>query len=90
VAPRRALRFDAAYHARLSADALPALLAAAPTLPVDDCLALREQLGVRWRSAFADTTGAPAGRDWRALDLARARAIAWVDAGALTPCAGGR
>lgn len=59
--------FDAAYAASLSADAVPALVSALPSLSRDErCLVTRE-LSQRWtRSVFDE--------DWRAWNLARSRA----------------
>jgi len=62
--------FDAPYHAKLSADALPALLAAAPKLPAKECAALSESLAKVWKERRT------ARSDWRALSLPYARAIA--------------
>jgi len=62
--------FDAPYHAKLSADALGTLLAAAPTLPATECAALSESLAKVWKERRA------ARGDWRALSLPYARAIA--------------
>ncbi|HEX9918624.1 MAG TPA: DUF4173 domain-containing protein, partial [Pyrinomonadaceae bacterium] len=68
VAHARAGRsFDAAYAASLSADAVPALVAALSSLNRDDrCLVARELSG-RW-------SGRVPGEDWRAWNLARSRA----------------
>ena len=77
------LRFDAAYHARLSADALPALLAGAPRLPAADCEALGVALAAEWKRVAATRVGQ---EDWRGLDLPRARALAWSERGALPVC----
>jgi Domain of unknown function (DUF4173) len=59
--------FDAVYAASLSADAVPALISALPSLSRDErCLVTRE-LSQSWtRSVFDE--------DWRAWNLARARA----------------
>jgi len=81
-----ARRFDEAYHAKLSADALPALLAAAPTLPAADCAVLATELERNWGRALYDDAGQPR-RDWRGIDLAYRYARTWYAAGALTPCA---
>jgi len=65
--------FDARYAAGLSADAVPALLAALPRVasPVERCIASRQLLR-RW--------GPGAGADWRTWSLARARARSAVRA----------
>ncbi len=78
-------RFDAAYHASLSADALPALLAGAPRLPVADCEALGTALAAEWKRVAANRVGKS---DWRGLDLPLARALAWSERGALPVCGG--
>ncbi|MBX7119725.1 MAG: DUF4173 domain-containing protein [Gemmatimonadaceae bacterium] len=80
-------RFDAEYHAALSADALPALLEAAPTLPAADCHRLAERLAGRWRLALVPVQDGLPGYDWRASGLARERALAWARAGAQVTCA---
>jgi hypothetical protein len=68
VAHARAGRsFDVAYAASLSADAVPTLVSALPSLGRDErCLAARELLD-RW-------SGRAPGEDWRAWSLARSRA----------------
>lgn len=72
--------FDAAYHAKLSADALPALLAAAPTLPAGECAALSENVATVWKARRA------ARGDWRTFSLPYARAIAAGAGEAPTAC----
>ncbi|MBI3567562.1 MAG: DUF4173 domain-containing protein [Gemmatimonadetes bacterium] len=75
--------FDAQYHAYLSADALPALLAAAPTLPAIECADLARNLAKVWKTRRA------ARDDWRSWSVPYARAIA-AGAGRDAPrCAGG-
>ena len=71
--------FDAAYHAQLSADALPALLASAPRLSAGDCTALSDALKKTWSRRLADAAGGA--RDWRVLDLSLLHATRWYDAG---------
>jgi len=61
-------RFDAAYVGGLSADALPAVFAALPALPVVQQCALSRALHERWK-------GPRAGRDW---NLSRAKAAAEI------------
>ena len=78
-------RFDAAYHARLSADALPALLSGARRLPLADCEALGVALSAEWKRVAANRVGQ---EDWRGLDLPLARALAWSARGALPVCGG--
>ena len=77
--------FDVAYHARLSADALPALLAAAPRLAAGECEALGTALAEHWEKRAADRVGR---EDWRGLDLPLARALAWNERAALPSCRG--
>lgn len=77
--------FDVAYHARLSADALPALLAAAPRLAAGECEALGTALAEHWAKRAADRVGR---EDWRGLDLPLARALAWNERAALPSCRG--
>jgi len=67
------IRFDARYAASLSADAVPALLAALPTLPEADRCQAAGQLLRRWDAKQAD---------WRAWSLGRNRALSQVDANA--------
>lgn len=62
--------FDAAYHARMSADAIPALVAGAPSLSATDCAALAGALHTEW------TTRRTSRSDWRAFNLPLARALA--------------
>jgi hypothetical protein len=75
--------FDASYHAQLSADALPALLAAAPSLPEADCDALSAALKTAWSTRLADP--ADGGQDWRALNWTLWQARRWY-ATANVPC----
>jgi len=58
--------FDAAYHASLSADAVPALIGALPSLPPEDRCTLATELHRRWE---AEPTP-----DWRSWNLSEARA----------------
>lgn len=55
----RGLPFDIAYHARLSADAVPALLATADRLPAAEGAALRAELRTVWRIRVAERGGWP-------------------------------
>ncbi len=72
--------FDAAYHAKLSADALPTLLASAPRLGVVQCQVLEMELRQRWQERLKNpNTG---GTDWRGRNLPLRTARAWWDAGA--------
>lgn len=65
--------FDAAYAASLSADAVPALISALPSLSRDErCLVARE-LSARW-------SGPAPWEDWRSWSLARSRAWRTVSA----------
>ncbi len=73
--------FDAAYHAGLSADALPSLLAAAPMLSPADCQLLSVALRKTWTARFADPENG--GIDWRSRNLPLVRARAWFDTGPL-------
>ncbi len=77
--------FDVAYHASLSADALPTLLAAAPQLSPSECEALGVALAAQWA---AITEKRRAHEDWRGLDLPFARALAWSGRHALPLCGG--
>lgn len=72
--------FDAPYHAKLSADALPALLAAPPMLPAKECAALSENLATVWKKRRV------ARSDWRTMSLPYARAIAAGAGDASTMC----
>ncbi|HVX88856.1 MAG TPA: DUF4173 domain-containing protein [Gemmatimonadales bacterium] len=60
--------FDTAYHARLSADAVPALLAAADRLPAPECSDLVHHLATRWHEHEMLE------HDWRSWTLPVARA----------------
>lgn len=59
-------RFDGAYAAALSADAVPALVLAAPALPEPHRQLVARRLLERWTS--------PPRRDWRSWNWSRARA----------------
>jgi Domain of unknown function (DUF4173) len=79
--------FDAAYHAKLSADALPTLVDAAPRLSVVQCTVLEMELRQRWQERLKNpNTG---GTDWRGRNLPLRNARAWWDAGAHA-CSQGR
>ncbi len=74
--------FDSAYAARLSADAVPTLLAGRSRLPASDALALAVTLEARWRPELATDAGTDATR-WN-ISLARLRRLeAFYDAAAL-------
>jgi Domain of unknown function (DUF4173) len=62
-------RFDAAYAATLSADAVPPLLAAMPRLPAELSCGAANRLLARWHRSDAD---------WRSWSLSRGRARAAV------------
>jgi len=62
----RARAFDAAYHASLSADALPTLIGALSSLPPEDRCTLAAELHRRWESRRTP--------DWRSWNLSEARA----------------
>ena len=66
------LGFDVPYHAGLSADAVPALVAVAPRLPAADCAELLGRLSHRWQESLMNDG------DWRewTLPVARAQALA--------------
>jgi hypothetical protein len=61
--------FDVSYHAQLSADAVPALLAGADRLPAADAAALRTELRTTWAGRALERA------DWRAWSLPWARAV---------------
>jgi hypothetical protein len=63
----RGLAFDVAYHATLSGDALPSLLAAAQRLQPADATALRTAITAEW------TARATARPDWRTWSVPYAR-----------------
>jgi Domain of unknown function (DUF4173) len=65
--------FDVEYAGRLSADAVPALLAAIPGLPHAEGAALSAALAARWRSELAGTGGREADR-WN-ISLSRLRRL---------------
>ena len=66
--------FDAAYHAGLSADALPALRAAATRLSATDCLTLEQQMTRMWAERRAAEERM---NSWRGWDLSRAQLESW-------------
>jgi hypothetical protein len=76
--------FDVAYHAKLSADALPALRALAPVLSPNDCQALSDALTKSWSDRLAHPGN---GNDWRSRNLPFVRASEWNASGA-TMCTG--
>lgn len=55
--------FDTQYHARLSADAVPATIAAAEALPADECHDVLHWLSVRWSEELMED------HDWRSWTL---------------------
>ncbi|HXG45885.1 MAG TPA: DUF4173 domain-containing protein [Gemmatimonadales bacterium] len=75
---------DVAYLSRLSADAVPALVAKLDRLEPDARAALRSALVTRWH-AEAPAPGASFRRDLRSWNRARARAAAAVGALAWSP-----
>lgn len=75
--------FDGRYHGTLSADALPALVAAAPRLSRADCLALSESLAESWAYRLHRSGD----DDLRARSLSLVRAYRWLDSEAALPCA---
>ncbi len=80
----RGLSFDVAYHAQLSGDALPALLAAAERLPAADAASLRSELARVWQARALSRT------DWRAWSVPYvrgARRAASLEAGRTAPTA---
>jgi len=77
---QRGESFDVAYHAKLSADALPALLAAAPRMMPVDCQALSDALTKRWSEKLADKQ--EGGIDWRSRSVPLAYARSWHAGGA--------
>ena len=67
--------FDVAYHAKLSADALPALVSGASRLPAAQCDELARALTLAWGVRLADPeTG---GRDWRSRNWPLVWAQRW-------------
>lgn len=76
--------FDVAYHAALSADALPSLRAGAVLLSEADCRQLELALRAHWERRLTSNDA----RDWRALSIPLARATAWYDDGARLDCKG--
>ncbi len=69
--------FDARYHARLSADALPVLLRNTDKLTVADCTLLHAELRTFWSKRLAHPE--EGGRDWRSTDLPLSRARRWYE-----------
>ena len=68
--------FDAEYHAKLSADAVPSLVRAAPRLAPADCQRLEVALRLVWAARIAPPPPMKRG-DWRSMALPRMRAEAW-------------
>ena len=66
---------DVPYHASLSADALPAILAGAPLLNAGECTALMTQLHAVWAPRLEKRRGA----DWRTWSIPVARAEVLMD-----------
>lgn len=79
--------FDVAYHAGLSADALPTLREQAYRLPAAECAQLGEALRRTWMTRTAPERDADT--DWRGRSRAERAARRWVASGALPSCAGG-
>ena len=75
--------FDAKYHARLSADALPLLLRSADRLTAADCQLLHAELRTWWAKRLADPE--EGGRDWRSTDLPLTGARRWYESVSETP-----
>jgi hypothetical protein len=77
--------FDVAYHARLSADAVPMLRRAAERLPRAACERFGAELQLVWRERLAamNTEGA----DWRAMDLPLWQVREWMASGGAISCA---
>lgn len=73
----RGLEFDTAYHAKLSADALPALLRGADRLNAEQATALRTAIDAEWALRAADRS------DWRRWSVPYLRAIRLTTATAL-------
>jgi hypothetical protein len=71
--------FDAAYHGKLSADALPALRAGASRLAAPQCLALEAEIRNRFFLRFG--SAGDANGDWRGRNLPLWRAEAWLKSG---------
>jgi hypothetical protein len=77
-------KFDAPYHAKLSADALPMLIEAAPTLPAKECAALSESLKTVWTARHERRA------DWRSWNLPYARITAAGPGSPQVRCAGAK
>lgn len=71
--------FDAAYHGKLSTDALPALRAGASRMPAAQCFALEAEIRNRLFHRFGPTGDAKG--DWRSRNVPLWRAEAWLKAG---------
>jgi hypothetical protein len=77
-------KFDAPYHAKLSADALPMLIKAAPTLPAKECAALSESLKTVWTARHEKRA------DWRSWNLPYSRITAAGPGSPHVRCAGAK
>ena len=75
----RGAAFDAAYHGRLSADALPALRAGARVLSAGECSALEATLRSRLAGRFGSSGDASG--DWRSTNVPLWQAQAWFNSG---------
>ena len=73
--------FDAKYHARLSADALPTMTRLATRLSVADCALVQQELRTWWTERVRDVVSG--GGDWRSTDVPLIRARAWTAAGTI-------
>ena len=69
--------FDAEFHARLSADSLPVLIAEADRLRTSECEAL--EVGLRRRLEQRFVAGGDASGDWRSRNAPIWRARAWIE-----------
>ncbi len=72
--------FDAMYHSRLSADALPALRESAARISPSECSTLFAGMHWNWRQRGSDE-GAGFG-DWRSRDLPQVQMAEWMASGA--------
>lgn len=68
--------FDAAYHATLSADALPVLLDGAPRLASAECQQLQTTMAAQRARRLA---AASVPHEWRQMNLAAVRAARWYE-----------
>ncbi|MCC7055665.1 MAG: DUF4173 domain-containing protein [Gemmatimonadaceae bacterium] len=77
--------FDVAYHAALSADALPVLVSQSHRLAAADCRSVGEAARLSWHGRSESYW--VSGFTWRGLSVPLLRASRWYRGGGIIPCA---